>query len=70
VALGGSAARRQDKRLLYARNGPVVLALRPDRLGDDLYVGDCRPYVMRREDSLDVDEPFDLELAEWLLSRR
>jgi CMP-N,N'-diacetyllegionaminic acid synthase len=70
VPLGGSPTRRQDKPLLYARNGPAVLALRPDRLGDDLYVGDCRPYVMRREDSLDVDEPFDLELAEWLLSRR
>jgi len=70
VPLGGSATRRQDKRLLYARNGPAVLALRPDRLGDDLYGGDCRAYAMRPEDSLDIDEPFDLELAEWLLSRR
>jgi CMP-N,N'-diacetyllegionaminic acid synthase len=70
VPLGGSAARRQDKQPMYARNGPAVLALRPDRLGDDLYGGDCRAYLMRPEDSLDVDEPFDLELAEWLLSRR
>lgn len=68
--LGESAATRQDKQPVYARNGPAVLALRPDRLGDDLYGGDCRAYLMRREDSLDVDEPFDLELAEWLLSRR
>ncbi len=70
VPLGEAAARRQDKQQVYARNGPAVLALRPDRLGDDLYGGDCRAYLMRPEDSLDVDEPFDLELAELLLSRR
>jgi CMP-N,N'-diacetyllegionaminic acid synthase len=70
VPLGASAARRQDKQAVYARNGPAVLALRPDRLGDDLYGGDCRPYVMRPEDSVDVDEPFDLELAEFLLAHR
>jgi CMP-N,N'-diacetyllegionaminic acid synthase len=70
VPLGSSASRRQDKRPAYARNGPAVLALRPDRLGDDLYGGECRAYVMQREDSLDLDEPIDLELAEWLLSRR
>ena len=63
-------SRRQDKRPVYARNGPAVLALRPDRLGDDLYGGDCRAYVMRPEDSIDIDEPFDLELAEFLLARR
>ena len=37
--------------------------VRSDRLGDDLYAGDCRPYLMDERDSLDVDEPFDLELA-------
>ncbi|MDX6507195.1 MAG: CMP-N,N-diacetyllegionaminic acid synthase [Gaiellaceae bacterium] len=70
VALGGSASRRQDKRRMLARNGPAVLALRGERLGGDLYAGDCRPYLMRPEDSIDVDEPFDLELAEFLLARR
>ena len=63
------AATRQEKPLVYARNGPAVLALRPDRLGTDLYGGDCRPYVMGARESLDVDEPFDLELAELLLAR-
>jgi CMP-N-acetylneuraminic acid synthetase len=67
---GDTAARRQDKQRLYARNGPAVLALRPDRLRDDMYGRDCRAYVMRAEDSVDVDEPFDLELAEFLLARR
>ena len=63
------AATRQEKPLVYARNGPAVLALRPDRIGTDLYGGDCRPYVMGARESLDVDEPFDLELAELLLAR-
>lgn len=59
--------RRQDKAVVYARNGPAVLALRPDRLGDDLYAGDVRPYLMDPRDSVDVDEPFDLRFAEFLL---
>jgi CMP-N,N'-diacetyllegionaminic acid synthase len=61
---------RQDKPLVYARNGPAVLALRADRLTDDLYAGDCRAYVMDERDSLDVDTPFDLELADLLLRAR
>jgi CMP-N-acetylneuraminic acid synthetase len=65
-----SAARRQDKPVVYARNGPAVVALRPERLGDDLYGGDCRPYVMDPRDSVDVDGPFELELAELLLAQR
>jgi CMP-N,N'-diacetyllegionaminic acid synthase len=61
---------RQAKPRLYARNGPAVLALRPDRLGQELYSGDVRAYVMAERDSLDVDTPQDLELAEALLARR
>jgi CMP-N,N'-diacetyllegionaminic acid synthase len=59
--------RRHDKPVVYARNGPAVLALRPDRLGEDLYAGDCRPYLMDLRDSIDIDEPTDLELAALLL---
>ena len=55
---------------MYARNGPAVLALRAATLGDDLYGGDCRPFVMDERDSLDVDSPFDLELADLLLRAR
>ena len=66
----GEARTRQAKELVYARNGPAVLALRAGRLGDDLYAGDCRPFLMDERDSLDVDEPFDLELAELLLRAR
>jgi CMP-N-acetylneuraminic acid synthetase len=59
---------RQAKERVYARNGPAVLALRPDRLGDDLYDGDCRAFVMDERDSVDIDTQADLELAEKLLS--
>jgi CMP-N,N'-diacetyllegionaminic acid synthase len=69
VVARGSARTRQEKGLVYARNGPAVLAVRSDRLGDDLYGGDCRPYLMEERDSLDVDDPFDLELADLLLRR-
>jgi CMP-N,N'-diacetyllegionaminic acid synthase len=69
VVARGSARTRQEKGLVYARNGPAVLAVRSDRIGDDLYGGDCRPYLMEERDSLDVDDPFDLELADLLLRR-
>jgi CMP-N,N'-diacetyllegionaminic acid synthase len=65
----GQARTRQEKASVYARNGPAVLALRASRLGDDLYGGDCRPFVMDERDSLDVDSEFDLELADLLLRR-
>lgn len=69
VRLATDPPTRQQKRLIYARNGPAVLALRPERLGADLYGGDCRPYPMELRDSVDVDGPDDLRLAELLLAR-
>ena len=69
VVARGSARTRQEKGLVYARNGPAVLAVRSERLGHDLYGGDCRPYLMDERDSLDVDDSFDLELADLLLRR-
>jgi CMP-N-acetylneuraminic acid synthetase len=70
VVSRGVVSTRHDKPLVFARNGPAVLALRSDRLSDDLYGGDCRAYVMDERDSLDVDTPFDLELADLLLRSR
>jgi CMP-N,N'-diacetyllegionaminic acid synthase len=70
VPLAKPVGTRQDKPVVYARNGPAVLALKPERLGDDLYAGDCRPSVMEPRDSIDVDGPFELELAELLLGSR
>ena len=67
VVARGQARTRQEKELVYARNGPAVLVRRADRIDDDLYGGDVRPYVMDARDSLDVDDAADLELAEQLL---
>jgi len=70
LAARSEPATRQAKQTLYARNGPAVLALRAATLGDELYGGDVRAYVMDERESLDVDTPFDLELAELLLQPR
>ena len=65
-------ATRDEKPLVYARNGPAVLAARAEGLRErtQLHGGDCRPYVMDARDSIDIDGPFDLELAELLLAGR
>lgn len=72
LASAPSATRRQDKPTLYARNGPAVLAVTADavRRHPSLYEGDCRAHVMAPRDSVDIDDSFDLELAELLLRNR
>lgn len=64
--------RRQDKPILYARNGPAILVIQRNVLFErnSLYGEDCRPLIMDSQDSIDIDNPFDLEWAEFLLSRR
>jgi CMP-N,N'-diacetyllegionaminic acid synthase len=64
--------RRQDKPHLFARNGPAVVAVRTTMLVErrTLYGPDTRGLVMSREDSLDIDDGFDLELAELLMTAR
>ena len=67
---GPVPSRRQDKPELFARNGPAVVAVRPRVLADHrtLYGEHTRALVMRREDSLDIDDAFDLKLAELLMA--
>lgn len=64
--------RRQDKPLLYARNGPAVLAARRATFleQNSLFGEHSLPLLMDQIDSLDIDTVFDLELAAWLLGRR
>lgn len=68
----GGATRRQDKAPLYARNGPAVLVVRPDAAEREgtLYPAGARPFLMAERDSVDVDAPFDLEVADALLRGR
>ena len=65
-----SPTRRQDKPLLFARNGPAVVAVHTGVVMDrrTLYGPDTRGLVMTREDSFDIDDPFDLNLAERLMA--
>ena len=69
---GPQPLRRQDKPILYARNGPAVLAVRSHVIAEsrNLYGGVCRPLVMPWAVSVDIDGPEDLALAEYLLMQR
>jgi CMP-N-acetylneuraminic acid synthetase len=68
---GPLVLQRQDKPRVYARNGPAVLAVRTEQLArGGLYGEDTRALVMTAEDSLDIDDAWDLELLEFILSRR
>jgi CMP-N-acetylneuraminic acid synthetase len=64
--------RRQDKPAVWARNGAAVYAVRRDVLmeRDSLFGDDCRPYVMSRADSVDIDDDLDLLVAEAVLRHR
>ena len=72
VRLQPTPTRRQDKPLLFARNGPAVVAVRTRVVmdGHTLYGPDTRGLVMSREDSFDIDDAFDLEVAERLMAPR
>ena len=69
-ANGATPARRQDKPVLYARNGPAVLAVRADVVlkHGSLYGARSLPLVMPREASVDIDTLEDLQWAERLVS--
>jgi CMP-N-acetylneuraminic acid synthetase len=71
-AEGPAPTRRQDKPLLFARNGPAVLAVRTPIVSDarSLYGADTRGLVMTRAESFDIDDAFDLELAGLLMKAR
>jgi len=60
--------RRQDKALLFARNGPAVLASTRTVLDrGELYGTRIKAIEMGAIESHDIDEPLDLAIAEALL---
>jgi CMP-N,N'-diacetyllegionaminic acid synthase len=63
--------RRQDQPVLFARNGPAILATRVIVISErqSFYGRTIAPYVMTEEESLDIDRPFDLRLAECLIAQ-
>ena len=64
--------RRQDKPIVYARNGPAVLVSTYETIMQkkQLYGKRVLPLIMTQEESIDIDNPFDLALAEWVLERK
>lgn len=68
--LGGEVGplRRQEKALLFARNGPAILIVSARTLDSDRLYGDFTiGYEMDERASLDIDAPADLALADLLL---
>ena len=61
--------RRQDLPILLARNGPAVLVTKTAtlRTSRGFYGDKVLPYEMDVKYSIDIDEPFDLQLTELLL---
>lgn len=72
LAQGADPLRRQDKPRVLARNGPAVLVAARATILElgTLYGPRTLPLVMSPQESADVDSAFDLELCEWLLTRR
>lgn len=67
----GNPLRRQSVPTLYARNGPAVLISHSKVLTKhhSFYGEYIVPYIMDTADSIDIDTPLDLQMAEWLLSQ-
>lgn len=62
--------RRQDLQPLYLREGSIYLTRRDVLMEQDSFVGaDCRAWMIPPQRACNIDEPFDLELAQWLISR-
>ena len=63
--------RSQETPALFVDNGSTYIALVPAFRRERTFYGNrMRGYVMPRERSVDIDEPFDLELARMLAQRR
>ena len=63
--------RSQETPALFVDNGSTYIALVPAFRKERTFYGSrLRAHVMPRERSVDIDEPFDLELARMLAQRR
>ncbi len=66
---GSQSSRRQEEKKAYKRNCAIYLTKTDLIMRGDLFGQVSRPYIMPPERSIDINEPFDLELAEFLLSK-
>ena len=62
-------SRRQDLTpAAYVRNGSIYATTVESFLEDEVRLGpDTRPYIMSEENTINIDEPRDLELARIIL---
>ena len=60
---------RQEKPKFYARNGAAIYAVYTSVYfeTESLYGTKCIPYLMSREDSIDIDEPLDLYMVKSMM---
>lgn len=66
---GPTVTRRQDKPEVFARNGPAVLVTRSTVLRSGrLYGDDVRGLEMMADESVDIDDLWDLKLAALLIN--
>lgn len=62
--------RRQDKPMVFARNGPAIIATRSIAIEmGRLYGENTRPLIMSHPESVDIDTEEDLAFAEFLIRR-
>jgi CMP-N-acetylneuraminic acid synthetase len=62
--------RRQDKEMVFARNGAAIYITRTARLADYVFGGRLIPFFMDTESSIDIDTLDDLSLAERIMRAR
>lgn len=63
--------RRQDAPVIYALT-PVAYVTSPDYImsGDSFWRGRVKAVTIDRFNAVDIDEPFDFELAEFLMNKK
>jgi CMP-N-acetylneuraminic acid synthetase len=67
---GPISTSRQNLSALYKRNCAIYLTRTDLIKKGDMFGQISRPYVMPRERSVDINEPFDFDLAEFLLKKK
>jgi CMP-N,N'-diacetyllegionaminic acid synthase len=64
------ASRRQEKPVYYARNGAAIYISRTSELSANVFSPGFLVYEMSKIESIDIDDPDDLWLAEAILSQK
>ena len=62
---------RQEKPKFYARNGAAIIAFTRDCLSrnNSLYGEKILPYFMKKNESMDIDDEFDWQIADSIMKK-